>query len=78
MDLFACSDGEFYVKLHISFKSDNFTWCLVAIYGATQDEFKPNFHREMVKLAKDNPYPIISLGGFHFAYIPIREEQRQV
>jgi hypothetical protein len=78
MDLFACSDGEFYVKLHISNKSDNFTWCLVAIYGSTQDEFKPDFHREMVNLAKDNAYPIISLGRFHFAYIPIPEERRQV
>jgi hypothetical protein len=50
MDVLACSDGEFHVKLHICNKIDNFTWSLVAIYGAAQDEFKADFLYEMVFL----------------------------
>jgi DNA topoisomerase VI subunit A len=38
MHVLASSDGEFYVKLHIHNKADNFTWTLVALYGAAQDE----------------------------------------
>ena len=56
MDVFASSDGEFHIKLHICDKADNFTWTLVAVYGAARDEFKTDFLHELVKLAKDNPY----------------------
>ena len=62
MDVLANSDGEYHVKIHIHNKVDNFTWSLVAVYGAAQDEFKADFLREMVNLVKDNPYPII-IGG---------------
>ena len=34
MDVLASSDDEFHVKLHIRNKADNFTWTLVAVYGA--------------------------------------------
>jgi hypothetical protein len=70
MDVLACSDGDFHVKLHIRNKLDNFTWSIVAVYGAAQEEFKADFLREMVNLAKDNTYPII-IGGLQFAKIPI-------
>jgi hypothetical protein len=63
MEVLACSYGDFHVKLHIQNKLDNFTWSLVAVYGAAQEEFKAVFLREMVNLAKDNPYPIIIGGG---------------
>jgi hypothetical protein len=62
MDVLACSDGDFHVKLHIWNKLDNFTWSLVVVYGAAQEEFKSDFLREMVNLAKENPYPIL-IGG---------------
>jgi hypothetical protein len=62
MDVLACLDGDFHVKLHIRNKLDNFTWSLVAVYGAAQEEFKADFLREMVNLAKDNPHPIL-IGG---------------
>ena len=62
MDVLASSDGEYHVKLHIRNKVDNFTWSLVAVYGAAQEEFKVDFLREMVNLAKDNPYRLL-LGG---------------
>jgi hypothetical protein len=51
--------GDFHIKLHIWNKSDNFIWSLVFVYGAAQDAAKPSFLREIVNLAKDNPYPII-------------------
>ena len=64
MDVLASSYGEFHIKLHIRNKADNFTWTLVAVYGAAQDELKAVFLRELVNLAKDNPYPILIGGGF--------------
>jgi hypothetical protein len=42
-DVLACLDGDFHVKLHIRNKLDNFTWSLVAVYGATQEKFKADF-----------------------------------
>jgi hypothetical protein len=46
MDVLACSDGEFHVKLHILNRADNFTWSLVAVYGAAQNEFKADFFKK--------------------------------
>jgi hypothetical protein len=39
---------------------------VVVVYGVAQEEFKADFLREMVNLAKDKPYPIL-IGGFQFA-----------
>ena len=55
MDVLASSDGEFHIKLHTRNKANNFTWTLVAVYGAAQDELKAVFLCELVNLAKDNP-----------------------
>jgi hypothetical protein len=65
MEVLSCSEGEFHIKLHIRNKVDNFTWSLVVVYGAAQEEFKAAFLRELVNLAKDNPYPIIIGGDFN-------------
>jgi hypothetical protein len=62
MEVLACSEGDFHIKLHIRNKADNFIWSLVAVYGAAQVELKAAFLRELVNLAKDNPYHII-IGG---------------
>ena len=59
MDVLASSDGVFHVKLHLHNKADNFTWPLVVVYGAAQDEFKADFLHELVNMAKGNPYPIL-------------------
>jgi hypothetical protein len=59
MEILACSDGEYHVKLHIRNKADNFKWGLIDVYGAAQDEFKADFLGELVNLAKDKPYPIL-------------------
>jgi hypothetical protein len=65
MEVLACSEGDFHIKLHIRNKANNFIWSLVAVYGAAQAEFKAAFLRELVNLAKDNPYPIIIGGDFN-------------
>ena len=62
MDVLAFPVGEFHIKFHIRNKSDNFTWSLVAVYGAAQDAHKTAFLCELVNLVKDNPYPIL-IGG---------------
>ena len=62
MDVLDFSDGEFHIKLHLRNKTDNFTWSLVVVYGAAQEEHKTAFLRELVNLAKDNPYPILIEG----------------
>jgi hypothetical protein len=58
MKVLARSSGDYHIKLRIRNRADNFMWSLVAVYGAARDEFKVGFLREMVNLAKDNPYPI--------------------
>jgi hypothetical protein len=65
MDVLASFDGEFHIKLSIRNRADDFIWSLVAVYGAAQDAFKANFLRELVNLAKDNPYPILIGGDFN-------------
>jgi hypothetical protein len=59
MEVLARSGGDYHIKLHIRNRADNFTWSLVAIYGAAQDEFKADFLHELVNLAKYNLYPIL-------------------
>jgi hypothetical protein len=75
MDILACSDGDFHVKLHIYNKSDNSIWSLVAAYGAAKEEFKADFLREVVNLAKDNPYPILIGGGFNLLRFPFEKSK---
>ena len=55
IDVLASSDGEYHITFHIHNKSGNFTWTLIAVYGAAQDEFKAGFLRELVNLAKIIP-----------------------
>ena len=62
MELMGRSDGEYHIKFQIRNKCDNFIWSLVAAYGAAQEEYKAAFLRELVNLAKDDPYPI-NIGG---------------
>jgi hypothetical protein len=43
MDVLDFSYGEFHAKLHIRNKADNFSWSLVIVYGAAQEDFKAVF-----------------------------------
>ena len=40
--------GDFAVKLRVRSKVDGFDWALVAVYGATQPELKPEFLANLV------------------------------
>jgi hypothetical protein len=62
MEVLAHSMGEFHIKFHICNRADNFIWSLVAVYDAAQEASKAAFLRELVKLAKENPHPIL-IGG---------------
>jgi hypothetical protein len=64
IEVLARSGGDYHIKLHIRNRDDNFTWSLVAVYGTAQEEFKADFLRELVNLAKGNPYPILIGGDF--------------
>src|SRR3954469_20679907 len=70
MEILASSVGDFFIKLHIRNKADDFVWSLVAVYGAVQDVYKADFLRELVNLAKDNPYPILIGGDFNLVRFP--------
>jgi hypothetical protein len=52
MEVMARSGGDYHIKLHIRNRVDNFTWSLVVVYGAAQKEYKADFLRELVNLAK--------------------------
>jgi hypothetical protein len=65
MEVLDHSGGDYHIKLHICNMVGNFTWRLVAVYDAAQDEFKADFYHELVNLAKDNPYPILIGGDFN-------------
>jgi hypothetical protein len=75
MDVLACSEGDFHVKLHIRNKSDNFIWSLVSVYGAAHEEYKADFLHKLVNLAKDNPYPFIIGGDFNFFRFPFEKSK---
>jgi endonuclease/exonuclease/phosphatase family metal-dependent hydrolase len=74
MEVLADSYGEFHIKLHIRNRAD-FIWTLVAVYGAAQEDFKAAFLREMVNLAKDNPYPILIGGDFNMLRFPFEKSR---
>ena len=40
------------------------------VYGAAQDVYKSDFLRELVNMAKDNPYPILIGGDFNLLRFP--------
>jgi len=58
-------EGEFYIKFHLSNKSDNFKWIVMAVYGPAQEEFKYPFLAELVCSCQHNPYPILIGGDFN-------------
>src|SRR3954467_14750823 len=48
MKILASSVGDFFIKLHIRNKADDFVWSLVVVYGDAQDVYKANFLREVI------------------------------
>ena len=57
--------GDFCVKFHLRSKNDGFLWALVVVYGAAQDEKKPDFLSELVRICEDETLPILVGGDFN-------------
>ncbi|RLM69761.1 hypothetical protein C2845_PM17G02720 [Panicum miliaceum] len=53
---------EFFIKLHLGNKHDDFKLILMVVYGPAQDEFKSTFLSELVRTCKQNPLPTL-IGG---------------
>ena len=47
-------------------KLDGFRWSLVAVYGAVQPEFKPDFLNDLVRICGDENLPLLVGGGGGF------------
>ena len=67
--------GDFTVKFRVRSKLDGFRWPLVAVYGAAQPEFKPDFLADLVRICGDETLPILVGGDFNI--IRRREEKKQ-
>ena len=62
--------GDFCVKLFLKSKRDGFQWVLVLVYGAAQDEHKPQFLSELVRLCENEPLPMMVGGDFNIIRKP--------
>ena len=62
--------GDFCVKLYVKSKCDGFEWVLVSVYGAAQDEQKPMFLSELVRLCENEPLPMLVGGDFNILRKP--------
>jgi hypothetical protein len=58
------------VRFKIRNKEIGFIWNLVAVYGATQDEFKANFLTELVQLCSKETIRIMIGGDFNILWGP--------
>jgi hypothetical protein len=47
-DIGAIDEGDYYIKLHLCNKSDDFKWALVVVYGPAQSGHKESFLTELV------------------------------
>ena len=70
MEVMAYTNGEFHIKFLIRNKADGFTWSLVAVYGAAQEDRKAAFLRAIVNLSKNDPHPILIGGDFNMLRFP--------
>ena len=44
--------GDFCVKMFVKSKVDGFEWILVGVYGTAQDNLKPDFLSELVRICE--------------------------
>ena len=51
--------GDFCVKFHLKSKSDGFMWIFVVAYGAAQDNLKPDFLAELVRICEHESLPML-------------------
>ena len=56
---------DFCVKLHLKTKLDGFSWVLVVVYGAAEDNKKTEFLAELVRICEGETAPILVGGDFN-------------
>jgi hypothetical protein len=66
--------GDRCVKFYVKSKVDHFRWALVAVYGAAQDEHKPEFLAELVRICENEALPIL-VGGTLILFV---EKKRKI
>ena len=49
--------GDFCVKFQLKSKVDGFLWTLVVVYGAAQNNLKPDFLAELVRICENETLP---------------------
>ena len=57
--------GDFCIKLQIKNKLDAFMWSLVIVYGAAQENLKPDFLAELVRICENEDRPLLLGGDFN-------------
>ena len=57
--------GDFCVKFQLKSKVDGFLWTLVVVYGAAQDNLKPDFLAELVRICENETLPTLVGGDFN-------------
>jgi hypothetical protein len=58
------SNGDFCVNFNVRSKKDGFDWVLIPVHGAAQDEEKPEFLSELVRMC-DNEKLSMLIGVRH-------------
>lgn len=58
------------MKFHLRNKDDGFSWVVVAVYGAAQDEFKESFLAELVQTCVKESLPLLVNGDFNIIRKP--------
>ena len=57
--------GDFCIKFHLRSKEDGFCWALVVVYGAAQNDKKPEFLAELVRICDGETRPMLVGGDFN-------------
>jgi hypothetical protein len=63
-------NGDFFVKIHVRSKHNDFEWILVSVYGAAQDTRKPEFLSKLVRLCNTESLPFLLAGDFNILRKP--------
>jgi exonuclease III len=69
-DVGSIEEGDFFIKFHLRNRCDDFHWCLVAVYGAAQPEFKEKFLTELVQACRNESLPLLIGGDFNIIRNP--------
>jgi endonuclease/exonuclease/phosphatase family metal-dependent hydrolase len=57
--------GEYFVRLLVNTRKENFTWNLVIVYGDAQHDGKAKFLVELIHVIKHSQYPLLIAGDFN-------------